>query len=632
MVSAVKKPVKGESGFDANSNKVINVANPTLGTDAVNMKSARGKAPCRVKVPTLFSPGVRTFSAGTITVAAIDRTATFSGDLFSSSTSPNVLGLNSGDAVILDPISGTFIINGVTIAPGSSTVLYIVRQGNNSFGLNTTASGAVAGTVQAITSNTAAGIVIKLPAILDSVTLAVNDRVLVADQEWEGSSSENGIYKVTSIALNNWTLVRTDDAATCAEIAGSIVGVTEGLTCARTFWILTCATTGTINTTGITCEPVVTDSTEKLNYWGNETDNAPKKTFNHTWNNVNRTFTTLLFNVSASFYNAASRILDIKVGGVSKFSVDATGHIETASGTVVTNLNADKVDGLHVATSGSALPAMNAANAWTGVQNFINGFLAGADASRGTSIGSNGVILNRYDDNALTTNHILSNLDTTASTNNGVSTWWQFCNNVTQSPIWAGYWGVIKEELWGSDTGTHNSAIVAAISRAGALYEGFRINSQGQLKLNGVNGAIAPIVIPSTATGVVTYLNTDLLDGQHGSYYLDAANSTGPLFFGSAPSATSGVAQTVSSVPDSTTKTIEFTVQAVAGANTHTMKGILAGNGTSAPSLVLYCEAIVGSSLITVDASSAGTPVYHKVEVTPSANCDISWSVTLLRV
>lgn len=50
--------------------------------------------------------------------------------------------------------------------------------------------------------------------------------------------------------------------------------------------------------------------------------------------------------------------------GTSPFAITST--------TVNTNLNADLVDGAHVGTSGAAIPLLNAANTWSGVQLFLD--------------------------------------------------------------------------------------------------------------------------------------------------------------------------------------------------------------------------------------------------------------------
>lgn len=66
-----------------------------------------------------------------------------------------------------------------------------------------------------------------------------------------------------------------------------------------------------------------------------------------TWNNGAVDFVGIYLDVTDTSSPAGARLMKLRVGGVDKFAVDKNGHIETASSTVVTNLNADTVDGLH---------------------------------------------------------------------------------------------------------------------------------------------------------------------------------------------------------------------------------------------------------------------------------------------
>ena len=66
-----------------------------------------------------------------------------------------------------------------------------------------------------------------------------------------------------------------------------------------------------------------------------------------TWNAAGVAFTGIYLDVTDTASAAASLLVALKVGGATKFSVDKTGLIATASTTMVTNLNADAVDGLH---------------------------------------------------------------------------------------------------------------------------------------------------------------------------------------------------------------------------------------------------------------------------------------------
>jgi hypothetical protein len=75
--------------------------------------------------------------------------------------------------------------------------------------------------------------------VIDGVTLALNDRVLVNNQT---TNSQNGIYVVTDIGSTSeaWILTRSTDFDSAAEmVIGTIVNVIQGNTYAVTAWMLT---------------------------------------------------------------------------------------------------------------------------------------------------------------------------------------------------------------------------------------------------------------------------------------------------------------------------------------------------------------------------------------------------------
>jgi hypothetical protein len=85
--------------------------------------------------------------------------------------------------------------------------------------------------------------------VLDGVTLAVNDRVLVRNQT---TASQNGIYVVTNIGSvsTNWVLTRASDFNTSAEASpGSFTFVEEGATLADTGWVMSADGTVTLDST-----------------------------------------------------------------------------------------------------------------------------------------------------------------------------------------------------------------------------------------------------------------------------------------------------------------------------------------------------------------------------------------------
>ena len=75
--------------------------------------------------------------------------------------------------------------------------------------------------------------------VINGVTLAVNDRVLVKDQS---NQSQNGIFTVTNIGSvsTNWILTRAGDYDSIEQITrGGIVSVINGTVASTTLWMLT---------------------------------------------------------------------------------------------------------------------------------------------------------------------------------------------------------------------------------------------------------------------------------------------------------------------------------------------------------------------------------------------------------
>jgi hypothetical protein len=87
--------------------------------------------------------------------------------------------------------------------------------------------------------------------ILDGVTLAVGNRVLVKDQ---ATALQNGIYTVTNIgsASTNWILTRATDYDVIAQtVRGDVVSVISGTASSASLWMLTSIVT-TIGTDSFT--------------------------------------------------------------------------------------------------------------------------------------------------------------------------------------------------------------------------------------------------------------------------------------------------------------------------------------------------------------------------------------------
>ena len=84
--------------------------------------------------------------------------------------------------------------------------------------------------------------------VIDGVTLATNDRILIKNQS---SGDENGIYIVQATGAPS----RSSDADTSAEVtSGLFCFVEEGTSNAKTGWLLTTTGTITLDTTALTFE------------------------------------------------------------------------------------------------------------------------------------------------------------------------------------------------------------------------------------------------------------------------------------------------------------------------------------------------------------------------------------------
>jgi hypothetical protein len=96
-------------------------------------------------------------------------------------------------------------------------------------------------------TNSVNGTIASSTALFDGVTLVLNDRVLVDNAAWGGSSTASGIYTVSSegSAGTPWALLRASDANSSAEVfTGMTTYVVQGTSYANTQWVLN--TTGTI--------------------------------------------------------------------------------------------------------------------------------------------------------------------------------------------------------------------------------------------------------------------------------------------------------------------------------------------------------------------------------------------------
>jgi hypothetical protein len=106
------------------------------------------------------------------------------------------------------------------------------------------------GSLRVATTANIASLAGGAPNVLDGVSLAANDRVLVKDQS---TGSQNGLYFVATLGTGvNGTWTRTTDADASGELtSGAVFAVEEGTTNADSLWMLTTDGTITIGTTAL---------------------------------------------------------------------------------------------------------------------------------------------------------------------------------------------------------------------------------------------------------------------------------------------------------------------------------------------------------------------------------------------
>lgn len=159
------------------------------------------------------------------------------------------------------------------------------------------------------------------PASVDGVSLATNDRILVAGQT---TGSQNGLYIVQTVgsgSSGNW--VRSTDSNTTGELeAGTIVMVTEGTVYKDTQWKLTTNNPIIIGTTALTFEQ--NSAFAFGNIYANSTAVLA--------NTVGDTLTLTAGNNISITGNAAAKSVTIGVTGISLNSIsNGTSNVNVVS-------------------------------------------------------------------------------------------------------------------------------------------------------------------------------------------------------------------------------------------------------------------------------------------------------------
>jgi hypothetical protein len=185
------------------------------------------------------------------------------------------------------------------------------------------------------------------PSQVDSVNLAVGDRILVTAQS---PGSENGIYQVQTVGTgSNGTWIRSIDTNQTGELeAGTIVMVTEGTVYADTQWKLTTNNPIIIGTTPLTFEQnsayafgnLVANTTAVLaNSVGSTVTFAPGTGIQITGNNTTKTVT-----IAATGSAAVSEI----VNGTSNVAIGGSGANVTVGVAGTANVAEFSTGGLRV--------------------------------------------------------------------------------------------------------------------------------------------------------------------------------------------------------------------------------------------------------------------------------------------
>lgn len=148
-------------------------------------------------------------------------------------------------------------------------------------------------------------------SVIDGITLATNDRILIKNQ---AASAENGIYTVNASGAPT----RATDTDTWAELVSAYVWVEEGTANADSGWLSTVNAGGTLNTTAVTFV--------QFNGLGQIT----------AGNGLTQTGNTIDVVGTASRISVAANSIDIDSGYVGQSTITTLGTVTTGTWTGTT--------------------------------------------------------------------------------------------------------------------------------------------------------------------------------------------------------------------------------------------------------------------------------------------------------
>jgi len=280
---------------------------------------------------------------GTVSGLSLSGTVTTSGNLtlggtlsvtpsnFASQTANTVLAAPSGTAGV--PTFRTLVdadIPALTLAklPGAAY--------KQSVRCATTANLTATATTTTLTnSSTLAALV------LDGITVATNDRVLVKNQT---TAAQNGIYTVTNVGSASvaWVLTRTADADAADEIGAAVVNVDAGTANGGELWTTTFKITDTLGTTAMNWYEVLYNS----GTWGiSVSGSAATLTTARTIQTNLASTSSASFNGSANITPGVTGTLPIANGGTGATTA-AAARTALGAGTVTSVGGTGTVSGL----------------------------------------------------------------------------------------------------------------------------------------------------------------------------------------------------------------------------------------------------------------------------------------------